>query len=70
VSVCKTIEVEASSGRGRGRKTWQKCVTDGMKRLGVTREAAQDRAVCWSVISGNRLTRASADNVNKNRRKT
>jgi len=70
VSACRAIEVEGSRGRGRGRKTWQEFVTDDMKRLGVTREAAQDRAVWKGAILGNRLTRASMDNVNKNIHKT
>jgi len=66
---CRRVERLRLRGRGRGRKTWQECVTDDMKRLGVTREAAQDRAVCKGDILGSRLTCASAD-VNKNRRKT
>jgi len=48
--------------------TWQEYVTDDM-RLGVRREAAQDRAVWKGAILGKRLTRESADNANKNRRK-
>ena len=70
VSACREIEVEGSRGRGRGRKTWQECISEDMRRLGVRREEAQDRAVWRGAILGNRLTRASADNKNKNRRKT
>ena len=69
VSACRAIEVEGSRGRGRGRKTWEECVTEDMRSLGVTREEARDRAVWRSAILGKRLTRASADNVNENRRK-
>jgi len=49
---------------------WEECVTDDMRRLGVRREAAQDRAVWRGAIFGKRLTRTSTDNGNKNRRKT
>ena len=52
VSACRGIEVEGPRGRGRGRKTWQECVEDDMRRLGVRREAAQDRAVWRGAICG------------------
>ena len=70
VSACRAIEVKGSRGRGRGRKTWEECVTENMKTVGVTREEARDCAVWRGAILGKRLTRASADNVNKNRCKT
>ena len=61
VSACRNIEVDGKRGRGRGRKTWKDCVTDDMKKLMLTQEDAQDRAVWRSGILGNRPTRASTD---------
>lgn len=52
VSACREIEIEGSRRRGRGRKTWQECVVADMCGLGVKREAAQDRTLWRSVISG------------------
>lgn len=52
VSACREIEVAGCRGRGRGRKTWHECVVDDMRRLGVGREAAQDRALWRGTISG------------------
>ena len=52
VSACREIEVEGSRGRGRGKKTWQECVVDDMRGLGVEREAAQDRVLWKSAIAG------------------
>ena len=45
VSQCREIKVEGLRGRGRSRKTWNECVVDDMRKIGVTREDAQDRAV-------------------------
>src|SRR5687768_5591654 len=33
VSACRLMKVDGSKGRGRGRKTWQECVNDDMKKL-------------------------------------
>ena len=63
VSACREINIAGLRGRGRGRKTWQECVGEDMRRLGLTRETAQDRAVWRHAILGNRLTRASTDTV-------
>jgi len=65
VSACREIE-----GSWYRYQTWQKCVTDDTRRLGVRRVAAQDRAVWRGAILGKRLTHANADNGNKNRRIT
>jgi hypothetical protein len=56
VSACRLMNVEGPRGRGRGRKTWQECVNDDMKKLRLTREGAQDRAGWRRAIVGNRLT--------------
>jgi len=69
VSACRVIEFEGSRGRDRGRKTWEECVIEDMKSVGVTREEARDRAVWRGAILSKRLTRASAD-IDENRRKT
>jgi hypothetical protein len=52
VSACREIEVAGSRGRGRGRKKWKECVDDDMRRLGLKKETAQDRAVWRSAIVG------------------
>ena len=52
VSVCRGIEVAGSRGRGRGRKTWNECVVEDMRRLRLKREVAQDRAAWRRAISG------------------
>ena len=61
MSACRVMSVEGPRGRGRGGKTWQECVDEDMKELGLKREAAQDRAVWRRAILGERLTRASTD---------
>ena len=55
VSACRDIKVEGARGRGRPRKTWQDCVSEDMKRLGLKREDAQDRALWRVKIMGNIL---------------
>jgi len=50
VSACRAIEVEGSRGRDRGRKTWEECMTEDTRSLGVTREEARDRAVWRGAI--------------------
>mgnify|MGYP005613852149 FL=1 len=52
VSACREIEVEGSRGRGRGRKSWNECVVEDMKRLRLKREVAQDRAAWRHAITG------------------
>ena len=52
VSACREIQVEGLRGRGRGRKTWNECVMEDMRRLRLKREVAQDRAAWRRAISG------------------
>jgi len=47
VSACREIEVQGSRGSGKGRKTWQECVTDDMRRLEVRREVANIVQCGW-----------------------
>ena len=67
VSACRDIVIEGRKCSGRGRKTWQECVQDDMKRMKLRREEAQDRAAWKSGILGNRLTRASTETKTLNR---
>ena len=57
MSACITVTGE----RGRGRKTWEECVADDMRKLKLKQNDAQDRALWRDVFLGNRPTRASAD---------
>src|SRR5687768_2897826 len=38
VSACRLMKVDGSKGRGRGRKTWQECVNDDMRKLKLVHE--------------------------------
>ena len=40
VSACRGLVVEGTRGRGRSRKTWEQCVRDDMKLLGLHPEWA------------------------------
>jgi hypothetical protein len=61
VSAYRLMNVEGARSRERGRKTWQKCVNEDLKKVGLTGEAAQDRAGWRRGILGGLLTRASTD---------
>ena len=39
VSACRGLVVEGARGRGRSRKTWEQCVRDDMKLLGLHPES-------------------------------
>ena len=43
---------------GRPKKTWDECVGQDLRRLGLRRESAQDRMEWRHLIVGNRPTRA------------
>ena len=57
VSACRGLVVEGARGRGRGRKTWQECVQEDMKRLKLNRRDAHDRAAWRSGPSSPVLAR-------------
>ena len=59
VSLCRNFVVEGQRGTGRGRKTWDECVVDDMKKLKLRRKDALDRDLWRGGISGKRRTRAS-----------
>jgi hypothetical protein len=52
VSACRFLVVEGKRGKGRGRKTWNECVGDDLKILGLNKELSQDRERWSRAISG------------------
>ena len=58
VSACRGLVVEGTRGRGRNRKTWEQCVRDDMKLLGLHPEWAVFRDMWRDLIWGKRLTLA------------
>ena len=58
VSACRGLVVEGARGRGRSRKTWEQCVRDDMKLLGLHPEWAIFRDMWRDLIWGKRLTLA------------
>ena len=58
VSACRGLVVEGTRGRGRSRKTWEQCVRDDMKLLGLHPEWAIFRDMWRDLIWGKRLTLA------------
>ena len=58
VSACRRLVVEGARGQSRSRKTWEQCVKDDMKLLGLHSEWAIFRDVWRDLIWGKRLTLA------------
>ena len=58
VSACRGLVVEGARGRGRSRKTWEQCVRDDMKLLGLHPEWAIFKDMWRDLIWGKRLTLA------------
>ena len=58
VSACRGLVVEGARGRGRSRKTWEQCVRDDMKLLGLHPEWAIFKDMWRDLIWGERLTLA------------
>src|SRR5437867_3725744 len=50
VSKCRKLEVVGGIRKGRGKKTWIKCVTTDMKKIGLRKEDAQNRSL-WSSLT-------------------
>jgi hypothetical protein len=46
VKMCRDLVVEGTRRKGWGRKTWQECVNEDMKRIGLRRCDAQDH-IMW-----------------------
>ena len=65
VLACHELKVDSGRGQGRGsgRKTWMECISADMKVSGLKRADAQDRNQWRAALVGNRLTRASRNNV-------
>jgi len=61
VKLCRNLLVEGTRRKGKGRKTWQECVNEDMKRMGLRRCDAQDRTVWRNGVFGKRPTSASAE---------
>ena len=59
VSACREIKIEGSRGHGKDRKTWHESVVEDMRKLGLSKEIAQDCATWNRAILGDCLTRAS-----------
>ena len=45
VSRCRSLVVDETRGRGRGRKTWSECLMEDMKVVGLRAVDAQGRSV-------------------------
>ena len=58
LSACRGLVVEGARGRGRSRKTWEQCVRDDMKLLGLHPEWAIFKDMWRDLIWGKRLTLA------------
>ena len=58
-SACRNIEVVGTKSRGRNKKTWEECVRQDLKRLGLKKEWAQDRTKWRGLTGGNVQPRAS-----------
>ena len=52
VFACRRLVVEGTRGWGRSRKTWQQCVRDDMKLLGLHPEWAVFRDMWRDLIWG------------------
>jgi len=68
VSACRGFVVGSAQGRARGRpkKTWDECVGQDLRRLGLRRESAQDRMEWRCLIVGNRPTHAEHGKMDVN----
>ena len=58
VSACKVLVVEGARGRGKSRKTWEQCVRDDMRLLGLHSECSTLKEMWGDLIRGERLTLA------------
>ena len=57
VSACRDVIAAGAKGKGRGKKTWEECVTLDLKSLGVKREVTQSRSAWRGLIVGKPSTR-------------
>jgi hypothetical protein len=53
VKMCRDLVAKGTRRKGRGRKTWQECVNEDMKRRGLRRCDAQDRTMWRNGVLGN-----------------
>jgi len=47
------LQVKGTKSKGRGRKTWKKCVKEDMKRLGSNNDDAHNREKWKNLTTGN-----------------
>ena len=52
VSACRFLKVEGKRSVGGQRKTWNKCVVDDLKELGLDKDLCKDRERWRCAISG------------------
>jgi len=52
VSACRSLDIDGKKGKGAPRKTWNKCVLDDLKKLGLDKDLCQDREGWRCAISG------------------
>ena len=57
--LCQNIEVEGKRPRGRPKTTWSSTILNDLKKMGLTKEMAQDRASWRKRISTSGLTPSS-----------
>jgi hypothetical protein len=60
VKSCRNLKVSGERGPGRGRKTWDQCVKEDMKELGLKREEALDKRIWNSKVFGGPVLPAQA----------
>ena len=50
VKSCRSLKVSGEKVRGRSRKTWEQCVNEDMKELGLKREETLDRNTWYTKV--------------------
>src|SRR6478609_139568 len=60
VKSCWSLKVRGERGHGRSRKTWEQCVNENMKELGLKREETLDRNTWYSKLFGGTVLPAQA----------
>jgi len=53
VKMCRDLVMVCVRNNGRGKNTWQDCVNEDMKQMGLRRCDAQDRTIWKNIVLGN-----------------